>query len=71
MFVIGPEGDILTPVVITQTIERVVWVRACAKDHAIDIVSEDPKAHFAKGSRHNDETFQVRATTPEMVLPSL
>jgi hypothetical protein len=63
--------DPLFPVVITKTVERVVWVRACAEDHATDIVSENAEAHFRRGSRYADKLFQVRSTTPEMVPPSM
>lgn len=65
------EPDQLFPVVITKTVERVVWVRACAEDHATDLVSEDAKRFFKEGNRYRDAYYDVRSTTPEMVPPSL
>lgn len=63
-------SDPLFPVVITQTIERVVWVRASAEDHAADLVSEEVERHFEEGGRYRDAYYDVRSTTPEMVPPA-
>lgn len=66
-------SDPLFPVVITQVIERVVWVRACAADHATDIVAEDAAERFAsdRSSPYQGPFYDVRVTTPEMVPPTL
>lgn len=63
----------LFPVVVTQTRERVVWVRAVAEDHATDIVAEDPAEYFSgeRSSPQNGPVYDVRSIPPEQVLPSL
>lgn len=65
-------SDPIFPVVITQTTERVVWVRAVAEDEATDIVAEHMREHFEsdRSSPQNGPYYSVRAIPPEMVLPS-
>lgn len=69
----GAQSNPLFPVVVTQTRERVVWVRACAEDHATDIVAEDPAGYFSgdRSSPQNGPVYDVRSIPPEQVLPSL
>lgn len=72
MFAISSDGDILTPVVITQTIERVVWVRACAEDHATDQVAEKAAEYFEseRSAPHRGPLYDVRTVPSSMVSPS-
>lgn len=66
-------SDPLFPVVITKTVERVIWVRACAEDHATDLVVEQVAKHFEshRSSPYRDPVYDVRATKTWLVPPTL
>lgn len=62
-------SDPLFPVVITQTTERVVWVRACADDEATDIVAENAAEHFTgeRSSEYHEPVYDVRVVKDHQV----
>lgn len=63
--------DNLYPVVIAQTVERVVWIRACAPDRATELVAPDAAGFFAKGHPYREVAYDVRTAAYHLVPSSL